>query len=56
MVGERKLGSNCVCQSKCMDAIGEEECATIFSSFWALGRLSEQNAYLAGLTDVWSET
>jgi hypothetical protein len=39
MVGERKLGSNCVCQSKCMDAIGEEECAKIVSSFWALGTL-----------------
>jgi hypothetical protein len=52
MVGERKLGSNCVCQSKCMDAIGEEECAKIFSSFWALGDHSVLNAYPAGLTDV----
>ena len=34
-----------------MDAIGEEECAKIFS-FWALGDYSVQNAYLAGLTDV----
>ena len=48
MVGERKLGSNCACQSECMDAIGEEECAKICSSFWALGYYSVQNAYLAG--------
>jgi hypothetical protein len=35
-----------------MDAIGEEECAKICSSFWALGHYSVQNAYQAGLTDV----
>jgi hypothetical protein len=35
-----------------MDATGEEECTKIFSSFWALGNNSVQNAYLAGLTDV----
>jgi hypothetical protein len=36
-----------------MDAIGEEECAKIFSSLWALRDYSVQNAYLAGFTDVY---
>ena len=52
IVGERKVGRNCVYQSKCMDVIGEEECAKIFFSFCALRDYSCQNAYLAGLTDV----
>lgn len=51
-VEERKLGDNCTCRSKCMEVIGKTECARIFSSFWALGDYSVQNAYLADLIDV----